>query len=316
MTALPNSRASKQSGIGVVEIMVALVLALLLTGGVIQIFLNSKQGYRVQEGAARLQENARFGMANIERSVRQAGYRNPTGIDKRVEPVDFPSTTDAFPSRSNVSTVAGTLSFRAGQTISGTDNNTVTTDKVMNGSDTLTVRGKGNLLDTTINCLGSNVPRDKFSIDTFYVGIQEAVPALRCQAICEGCDVGGGNRVEDQPLAMGVESLQVLYGMDVDNDPTNPRADCFINSSAVAATATDCASLSFGQVTSVRLALLVSSSDNDGKNLRVDKDQTVFDLVGTPIRPSSAPSGLKYDETDRRLRRVFSTTIALRNKLK
>ena len=122
--------------------------------------------------------------------------------------------------------------------------------------------------------------------------------------------------MEDQPLAMGIESMQVLYGMDVDNDPTDPRAECFIKSSSVAATATDCTSLSFGQVTSIRLALLASSGDNDGKNVRSEKEQTVFDLVGTTIGPSNKTSDLKYDETDRRLRRVFSTTAALRNKLK
>lgn len=63
-----------QQGIGLVELMVAMVLGLFLIGGVIQIFIGTKSSYRVMEGMSRLQENARYAMSTISREINAAGY--------------------------------------------------------------------------------------------------------------------------------------------------------------------------------------------------------------------------------------------------
>ncbi|MGH8658868.1 MAG: PilW family protein [Gammaproteobacteria bacterium] len=69
-TVLPRG----QQGLTLVEIMVAVTLGLILTAGLIQVFVSNKQAYRVQEGLARLQENGRFALDFITRDVRGAGF--------------------------------------------------------------------------------------------------------------------------------------------------------------------------------------------------------------------------------------------------
>ena len=66
---------SKQQGMTLIEIMIALAIGAFLLGGVIKIFLGSTQSYRMLENLSRLQENGRFAMDFIARDIRQAGYR-------------------------------------------------------------------------------------------------------------------------------------------------------------------------------------------------------------------------------------------------
>lgn len=63
-----------QRGFTLVELMVALVLGLILTGGVINIYISSKQTYRMQDNQSRLQENGRFALQYLTKDVRMAGY--------------------------------------------------------------------------------------------------------------------------------------------------------------------------------------------------------------------------------------------------
>lgn len=65
---------SRQRGLTLVELMIALVLSLLLMGGAIQLFVGSKQTFQTGDALARLQENGRFAMELLTREVRQAGY--------------------------------------------------------------------------------------------------------------------------------------------------------------------------------------------------------------------------------------------------
>jgi type IV pilus assembly protein PilW len=64
-----------QTGMTLIEIMISLLIGVFLLAGVITIFLNSKQTYRMQEGISRLQENGRFAMEFISKDVRMAGFR-------------------------------------------------------------------------------------------------------------------------------------------------------------------------------------------------------------------------------------------------
>lgn len=65
---------SIQQGIGLVELMIAMVLGLFLIGGVIQLFIGTKSSYKVMEGMSRLQENARYAMSTISREINATGY--------------------------------------------------------------------------------------------------------------------------------------------------------------------------------------------------------------------------------------------------
>ena len=61
-------------GLTLVELMISLVLSLLLSAAIVQLFIGNKQTFRMQEATARLQENGRFAMEFITRDMRVAGY--------------------------------------------------------------------------------------------------------------------------------------------------------------------------------------------------------------------------------------------------
>lgn len=63
-----------QDGIGLVELMIAMVLGLLLVAGAIQIFASSKTAYLTDQGLANAQESARFAIRMLTRDVRMAGF--------------------------------------------------------------------------------------------------------------------------------------------------------------------------------------------------------------------------------------------------
>jgi type IV pilus assembly protein PilW len=63
-----------QTGMTLIEIMIALLIGAFLIGGVIQIFINSQQTYRMQNNLSRIQENGRFASNLIGRDVRKTSY--------------------------------------------------------------------------------------------------------------------------------------------------------------------------------------------------------------------------------------------------
>ena len=68
----PAARGS-QRGFTMVELMVALLLGLVLIGGVINVFLTSGQTVRVNQNLSRVHENARFAIEMFSREIREAG---------------------------------------------------------------------------------------------------------------------------------------------------------------------------------------------------------------------------------------------------
>jgi len=70
-----------QQGLALVELMVAMVIGLMLIGGVIQIFASNKQGYMTHEALSRLQENGRYAMEILSRNVRMAGFTGCAALD-------------------------------------------------------------------------------------------------------------------------------------------------------------------------------------------------------------------------------------------
>lgn len=61
-------------GFTLVELMVSLVLGLILTGGVVALFIQSRQSFAIDENVARMQDHARFAMSELARDIRMASY--------------------------------------------------------------------------------------------------------------------------------------------------------------------------------------------------------------------------------------------------
>ncbi len=63
-----------QSGLTLIELMVAMTLALAILAGISYIYVQGKDGFRVQDNQARLQENARLAYTIISRDLTMAGH--------------------------------------------------------------------------------------------------------------------------------------------------------------------------------------------------------------------------------------------------
>lgn len=70
---MPASTPSRVSGLSLIELMIATVLGLILTLGVVQVYIGSSQTHRLTDAIAHAQENLRFVTTIIERDVRGAG---------------------------------------------------------------------------------------------------------------------------------------------------------------------------------------------------------------------------------------------------
>jgi len=69
----PRAQASGQRGISLIELMIALLLGLVVLGGVVSLYLSSHAAFRTHEAVARLQENGRFALEFMAREIRETG---------------------------------------------------------------------------------------------------------------------------------------------------------------------------------------------------------------------------------------------------
>lgn len=67
-------------GFSLTELLVAMVIGLILLGGLVTLMVNSKKNYAVQDYSARLQENARFAMQFLSYDLRMAGFYGCSNI--------------------------------------------------------------------------------------------------------------------------------------------------------------------------------------------------------------------------------------------
>jgi len=70
----PINSSSKQRGVTLVELMIAITISSIVMIGISSVYTSSKRSYKLQEEFSRLQENGRFAINQITRFVRSAGY--------------------------------------------------------------------------------------------------------------------------------------------------------------------------------------------------------------------------------------------------
>ncbi|HSC47227.1 MAG TPA: PilW family protein [Gammaproteobacteria bacterium] len=69
----------RQHGLSMVELMIAMVISVVLLGGVITLFITSKRGYAVQDAVGKLQENSRIATGWLDQGLRMTDYWGGTG---------------------------------------------------------------------------------------------------------------------------------------------------------------------------------------------------------------------------------------------
>jgi hypothetical protein len=103
----------------------------------------------------------------------------------------------------------------------------------------------------------------------------------------------GGSARSDE-IAEGIERLEVLYG--IDDSPIDARVDTYVSAESVS---------DWNAVMTVQIALLARAPDEYG----IDRDQQTYVLLAEPEVIQAGPFN------DRNMRKVFTTTLALRNQV-
>ena len=121
----------RQRGLSLVELMIAITLGLVAVSGAISIYLANRSSYKLVEGVARVQENARFAVEFLGRDLREAGGIVCGGnlVQENVLLASYPSATNWWSDWStglqgyNGSTELPAKAFGTAKTerISGTD---------------------------------------------------------------------------------------------------------------------------------------------------------------------------------------------------
>ena len=86
--------SKRQTGLTLVELMVALAIGSFLIIGAVQIYNQSRQAFRVNESIARVQETAQFAMDTIEADLRMASNWGRTSRALAIEGRQFDYKTN------------------------------------------------------------------------------------------------------------------------------------------------------------------------------------------------------------------------------
>ena len=156
-------RVSKQMGISLVEILVALVISLFLLAGIVQVYVGNKATFAFTNALAEIQENGRFALDSMSQDLR---LTNQWGC------ISFnPADTDNINDTLNAGNVTGYDTdfhdFLGEEAIEGTNNTG------LNGSDTLIVRGgKGSFSTSAAPWIGaSQLMRTRWGLNTASVAV-------------------------------------------------------------------------------------------------------------------------------------------------
>ncbi len=222
---LPRPTAARnpdQRGFTLVELMISILIALFLTGGLLTLVQAMKRTTGVQSGMSQLQDSERMAMTLIADVVQSAGYfPQPTANTAAFE----------FP-------VTGAFTF-AGQSIVGTGAVTLPAQP-----NTITVRyATGGLIpppappvvgpDNAIDCTGNPSNGPALFTNTFVILPDPALPNTSDLA-CELGDPAAPNPVTVY-LVSGVTQLQVLYGVQTNPTVSNGSADTYLDANTVGA---------------------------------------------------------------------------------
>ena len=332
-----NNSKLKQQGFTLVELLVALVVSTLVTLAAFSALIISRQGLTAVDAASQLRDNARFATDLMQRITVQAGYLSDRSISNPKEtsiPLSSTSTDDIclFNLAPDVCGFNNSLVRSTSPTGLPTARPTGTTD----GSDILILRYQANEISnigsTTLTTDGSMIDCSGNSINSpasnrldrqwsvFHVALgADGEPSLYCST-----------GPASQPIIRGVETFQVLYGVDnviaglaatattVPNVVTNYlRADQFLVPGNLMQTQKN-----WGRVRNIRIGMVLRGPLGSSP-VSSNANTTYYPLgigasasggsIGSALSTAADPGSIFKPGSDTRLRQVVTFTIHLRN---
>ncbi len=302
-----------QRGLTLVELLVSVVLMLLVVLATVALFTVSSSSYKTVDAGQELQDNARFAMEVLSQATRSAGFQDrtgPTSTGSNMTDLVFgPGTPETWrlEGANNAQLTSSTSAIAFG------NNNGV------NLSDALVIRffGASSTANPTqadgsmIDCSGRAIPYPSGSADVgvsaFFVAVVNGEPELQCKSY----NPGSGSFSTSQVIR-GVESFQVMYGLDTNNDDIPDRWV-----SADTAWTPFTASPSWNNVTAVRVGMLLRGPVGSAQGQSATATDNDYYPLGKDFTGNSTETGLKFTApNDGRLRRAFATTFMLRNSVR
>lgn len=342
---------SSQHGFSLIELMIAITIGLLILAGVSTIFVGSRHTYRQLEALARIQEGARYAFELMSVDIRQAGY---TGCAPKNKTYSALNGTDWFNNLASQplfgyesgtglpAAVAGALAntdavralrmddsgdFKVTSHNGASAQFQLAANHNLQQGEILTVVppdcgsaavfqmtnvNNNNTVSVVVHNSGAGTPGNSTKCLGDPTGVPCASPAtypdlppnsqvMRLSGKIyflrnnvnnepalyrENLVPGGAAASMAEELVEGVEDMQILYGEDTD---ANGNVDQYVAAGAIT---------NWDNVKAVRINLLMRSTDNGV----VNQTQSISFNGGT-VNPG-----------DRRLRKVFSNTIAVRNR--
>lgn len=338
--------SARMRGLTLIETLVAITISLILLGGTVTLLISNKHTYQVNDNLSRLQENARFAIEFISQDLRMAGYFgcnnssqslfNQLGaavgsLGDTTNSIEGSDQTGNWSPTGNTDRTGSMVTVNGGtdgitiRRMTGTDRRVIA-DVGINGPITL-ADASGFADDGFIaisDCGGTDIvqidevdyntnvitlatgqtlnrPYDAFSNDPtdvrnprlasfvavrYYIGTGANGPALFRQF--------SGSVVANEELIEGVDNMQILYGIDTTGDTV---ADNYVVAGAATLNSRD----EWLTVVSIKIALLMRTVVGYGNDL----DTNTYQLHEVVV-----PA-----QNDTIKRRVFNTTILLRNRL-
>lgn len=303
--------ARVQAGVGLVELMVTLLLGAMLTAGIIALFNANRQSFRLQDNLSVAQEAGSFAIEIIANDLRIAGY--PGDMFNTVGVLDLANT------------VNDRVEARV-RPVNGVNTNVNFID------DEFATVFEAQRFSTLTSCNGEDFPEEATVGNRYWV--RDTADGLDRELVCQGviytltgsAITGRANLGTPQALMSGIDTFQVLYGVDTTHardtsvtagcpaalSPDLPNryipANVLAASFALARPAPQECYLPFTQIAamrSVRIGMLVRTGADVDAVTPAGQTYTVLDRT-------FAAAGFPLIN-DGRIRRVFTTTVALRN---
>lgn len=327
-------RRSRQRGLTMVELLVAMTLGLVVAIAAISTLIMGRTGFSTVDNTGQLVDRERFATDLLSRIVMQAGYEDfnayplvTRALAKKQsldpEPDIFGWNNAIYAQMSNLSITTSTANAD-GNRNGGCG--AITDTSCRNGSDILLVRfqGSGTPADGSMtDCRGQAEPSlngtdlDRRAVNIFYVARDASgEPSLYCAYY----DLTSNAWVAGTSLIEGVESMQVLYGTDSVTPSTTPpaaygdavvdrwlRADQLKVSSNPAGTRDN-----FRRVRAVRIGLVLRGPAGSAQ---VAEAATLNPLGPAYVDATNDVGSALNVAADMRLRRVVTFTVHLRNDL-
>ena len=308
-----------------VELMIAMLLAMVLAGSIITVFVNNSHSFKQDENILRMQDDARYALREIAFDISMAGhYADLLVPDAVTADGSLAILADCGPGGQN-NWMYRTTQVGTGNSFSiiGIDNATggtasavhscIANGELLDGTDVVSVKRvagspagitrAGSIYLRTNGTVGLlyrapfpgapviNVPAPsadwEFRPRVYYVRQFANTPGDGVPTLCRKVLAGGGPTMTTECIATGIENLQIEYGIDTSSDG-NPNV--YLNNPTLA---------EMQGIVSVRIFLLARTAGIDTRYT----NQKTFAV-------SNAPD---YTPDDSFHRRVFSTTVSVQN---